>query len=160
MPPYQGGGEMISEVSFDGTTFNEIPWKFEAGTPHISGVIAFGAALNLINEIGFEKIRQHEIELLKSATDGLKKVPGLKIYGEAPEKSGVISFNIEGIHPYDLGMLLDKSGIAVRTGHLCADTVMQHFGIEGCVRISFGIYNTPEEVQTFLATLNKIRLMF
>lgn len=160
MPPYQGGGEMISEVSFEGTTFNELPWKFEAGTPHISGVIAFGAALNLINEVGFENIRRHEIELLTFATDGLKEIPSMKIYGEAPEKSGVISFNIEGIHPYDLGMLFDKSGIAVRTGHLCADTVMQHFGIEGCVRISFGIYNTLEEVETFLATLNKIRQMF
>lgn len=160
MPPYQGGGEMISEVSFEGTTFNELPYKFEAGTPHISGVIAFGAALMLIEETGFEHIRKHEIALLKAATDGLKNIPGMKIYGESSEKSGVISFNIEGIHPYDFGMLLDKSGIAVRTGHLCADTVMQHYGIEGCLRISFGMYNTLEEVETFLKTLSKLKNMF
>lgn len=160
IPPYQGGGEMIAEVSFEGTTFNELPWKFEAGTPNITGVIAFGAALKLMEECGFGNIRKHETGLLKAATDGLKKIPGIIIYGEAPEKSGVISFNIDGIHPYDLGMLLDKSGIAVRTGHLCADTVMAHFGIEGCVRISFGMYNTVDEVEAFLKTLNKIRLMF
>jgi len=160
MPPYQGGGEMISEVSFEGTTFNELPYKFEAGTPHISGVIAFGAALRFIEETGFETIRKHELELFRIATEGLKQIPGIQFYGEAPEKSGVISFNIEGIHPYDLGMLLDKSGIAVRTGHLCADTVMQHYNIQGCIRISFGIYNTVEEVETFLATFNKIRMMF
>jgi cysteine desulfurase/selenocysteine lyase len=160
MPPYQGGGEMIAEVSFDGTTYNEIPWKFEAGTPNITSVIAFGAAISFLNETGIENIRKHETELLKVATQGLKNIPGMKIYGEAPEKSGVISFNIEGIHSYDLGMLLDKMGIAVRTGHLCADTVMEHFGIEGCLRISFGMYNTADEVETFLATLNKIRLMF
>lgn len=160
MPPYQGGGEMISEVSFEGTTFNELPYKFEAGTPHISGVIAFGAALSVLQETGFENIRKHEIELLNIATEGLNQIPGINIYGQSSEKSGVISFNIEGIHPYDLGMLLDKSGIAVRTGHLCADTVMQHFGIVGCVRISFGIYNTMEEVKVFLTTLNKLRLMF
>jgi cysteine desulfurase / selenocysteine lyase len=160
MPPYQGGGEMIAEVSFEGTTFNDLPWKFEAGTPNITSVIAFGATISLLNETGIENIRKHEIELLNIATQGLKNIPGMKIYGEAPEKSGVISFNIEGIHSYDLGMLLDKMGIAVRTGHLCADTVMAHFGIEGCVRISFGMYNTTDEVETFLATLNKIRLMF
>ena len=160
IPPYQGGGEMIAEVSFDGTTFNELPYKFEAGTPNITGVIAFGAALRFIEETGFDNIRIHELELLKVATDGLKNIPGMIIFGEALEKSGVISFNIEGIHPYDLGTLLDKSGIAVRTGHLCADTVMQHYNIHGCIRISFGIYNTLEEIETFLAILNKIRLMF
>ena len=160
MPPYQGGGEMIAEVTFDGTTFNELPYKFEAGTPNITGVIAFGAAIDLISETGLQNIAEWEHELLKYATSKLKEVPGIRIYGEAPEKSSVISFNIEGIHFYDLGMLLDKMGIAVRTGHLCADTVMQHFGIQGCVRISFGMYNTKEEIDVFLAALNKIRLMF
>lgn len=160
MPPYQGGGEMISEVSFDGTTFNELPYKFEAGTPNITSVIAFGAAIDFINETGLQNIAEWEHGLLKYATSKLKEIPGIKIYGEAPEKSGVISFNIEGIHSYDLGMLLDKMGIALRTGHLCADTVMQHFDIQGCVRISFGMYNTKEEVDVFLVALNKVRLMF
>jgi len=160
MSPYQGGGEMISEVSFDGTTFNELPFKFEAGTPNITGVIAFGAAIDLINEISLQNIAGWEHGLLEYATLKLKEIEGIKIYGEAHEKSGVISFNIEGIHSYDLGMLFDKLGIAVRTGHLCADTVMQHFGIQGCVRISFGMYNTKEEIDMFLEALNKIRVMF
>jgi cysteine desulfurase/selenocysteine lyase len=160
MPPYQGGGEMISEVSFDGTTFNELPYKFEAGTPNITSVIAFGAAINFINETGLQNIAEWEHSLLEYATSKLKEIPGIKIYGEAPEKSSVISFNIDGIHSYDLGMLLDKMGIAVRTGHLCADTVMQHYGIQGCVRISFGMYNTKAEVDDFMEALNKVRLMF
>lgn len=160
MPPYQGGGEMISEVSFEGTTFNELPYKFEAGTPHISGVIAFGAALSFLNETGLAEIARWEHNLLEYATEKLKTFPDIRIYGEAPEKSGVISFNIDGIHPYDLGMLLDKMGIAVRTGHLCADTVMAHFGIEGCMRISFGLYNTKEEIDIFLETLLRIKKMF
>ena len=160
MPPYQGGGEMIAEVSFEGTTFNDLPYKFEAGTPNITSVIAFGAAIDFINETGLQNIAEWERSLLEYATSKLKEIPGIKIYGEAPEKSGVISFNIDGIHSYDLGMLLDKMGIAVRTGHLCADTVMQHFGIQGCVRISFGMYNTKDEVDVFLVALNKVRLMF
>ncbi len=160
MPPYQGGGEMISEVSFEGTTFNELPYKFEAGTPHISGVIAFGAALGLMNKIGLENMAAWEHSLLVYATQKLKEIEGMKIYGEAPRKSGVISFNIEGIHSYDLGMLLDKMGIALRTGHLCADTVMAHYGIQGCVRISFGIYNTKDEIDVFIAALNKVKAMF
>jgi cysteine desulfurase/selenocysteine lyase len=160
MPPYQGGGEMIAEVSFDGTTFNELPYKYEAGTPNITSVIAFGAAIDLINETGLQNIAEWEQSLLEYATSKLKEIPGIRIYGEVPEKSSVISFNIDGIHSYDLGMLLDKMGIAVRTGHLCADTVMQHFGIQGCVRISFGMYNTKAEIDVFLAALNKIRLMF
>jgi cysteine desulfurase / selenocysteine lyase len=160
MPPYQGGGEMISEVSFDGTTFNELPYKFEAGTPNITSVIAFGAAIDLIIETGLQNIAEWENNLLEYATSKLKEIPEIKIYGEAPEKSSVISFNIDGIHSYDLGMLLDKMGIAVRTGHLCADTVMQHFGIQGCVRISFGMYNTKAEIDVFIAALNKVRLMF
>ena len=160
MPPYQGGGEMIAEVSFDGTTFNELPFKFEAGTPNINGVISYGAAIDLINETGLKNIAAREHELLVYATSKLKQIEGLKIYGEAPEKSGVIAFNIDGVHAYDLAMLLDKMGIALRSGHLCADTVMIHFGIQGCVRISFGMYNTQAEIDTFLQALNKVRLMF
>ena len=160
MPPYQGGGQMISEVSFDGTTFNELPYKFEAGTPNISSLAAFGAAIDFLNEIGIETVAHWEHELLDYATAKLKEIEGLRIYGEAPGKSGVISFNIDGIHSYDLGMLLDKMGIALRTGHLCADTVMAHYGMQGCVRISFGMYNTKEEVDVFLAALDKVRMMF
>lgn len=159
MPPYQGGGQMISEVSFDGTTFNDLPYKFEAGTPNISGLAAFGAAIDLVNKIGVENIGRHEHELLEYATEKLKAIDGLKIYGEAPHKSGVICFNIDGIHSYDLGMLIDKMGIAIRTGHHCADPVMQHFGITACARISFGMYNTKEEIDIFMEALNKAIMM-
>ncbi len=160
MPPYQGGGEMISEVSFEGTTFNELPYKFEAGTPNITSVIAFGAAIDFINETGLTAIAAWEHELLEYATSKLKEVEGIIFYGEAPQKSSVISFNIEGIHSYDLGMLLDKMGIAVRTGHHCADTVMQHFGIQGTIRVSFAMYNTKEEIDVFIAALKKVMKMF
>ncbi len=160
MPPYQGGGEMISEVSFEGTTYNELPYKFEAGTPNITSVIAFGATIDFINDIGLKNIAEWEKQLLDYANSQLKQIAGLRIYGNAPEKSGVISFNVEGIHSYDLGMLLDKMGVAVRTGHLCADTVMQHFGIQGCTRISFGMYNTKEEVDRFMEALKKVLSIF
>ena len=160
MPPYQGGGEMISEVSFKKTTFNEIPFKFEAGTPNITSVIAFGAAINFLNETGIENISAWEQDLLQYATAKLKDIEGLKIFGEAPQKSGVISFNIEGVHPYDLGMLLDKSGFAVRTGHHCAEPVMNHFDISGTVRVSFGMYNTKEEIDKLVETVIKLKAMF
>ena len=160
IPPYQGGGEMISEVSFTGTSYNVIPYKFEAGTPNITSVAAFGAAIDMINEIGIDQVAAHENELMKYATSELKQIPGIKIYGESENKSGVISFNIDGVHSYDLGMLLDKMGIAVRTGHHCADPVMQHYGIQGNVRISFGIYNTLEEIDVFIAALKKAVAMF
>jgi cysteine desulfurase/selenocysteine lyase len=159
MPPYQGGGEMISEVRFSGTTFNELPYKFEAGTPHITGVVGFGAALSFISAIGIEKITDHEQMLMEHATQKLREFEGMKIYGNSRHKSGVIAFNIENIHPYDIGMLLDKMGIAVRTGHHCADPVMEHFQIAGTVRISFGIYNTLEEIDQFIDALKKVRLM-
>nr|WP_320020964.1 cysteine desulfurase [uncultured Draconibacterium sp.] len=159
IPPYQGGGQMISEVSFDGTTFNELPYKFEAGTPNISGLAAFGAAIDLVNEIGVENIGRREHELLEYATEKLKAIKGLKIYGEAPQKSGVICFNIDGIHSYDLGILIDKMGIAIRTGHHCAHPVMQHFEISACARISFGMYNTKEEIDIFMEALNKAIMM-
>lgn len=159
MPPYQGGGEMISEVTFEKTTFNELPYKFEAGTPNITSVIAFGAAVDLLLETGLENILAWEKELLHLATSKLKEIPGIKIYGEAPEKSSVISFNVGEIHPYDIGMLLDKMGIAVRTGHHCADPVMQHYGVSGTVRVSFGMYNTKEEIEMFLEALKKVITM-
>jgi cysteine desulfurase/selenocysteine lyase len=159
MPPYQGGGEMIAEVSFKETTFNELPYKFEAGTPHITGVAGLGAALAFLKEIGFERIQAHEKELMDYATRGLEAMGHVTIYGTSSEKSGVISFNLDGIHPYDVGMLLDKMGIAVRTGHHCADPVMMHFQIPGTVRISFGIYNTKEEIDLFLDALEKTREM-
>ncbi len=159
IPPYQGGGEMISEVSFEGTTFNELPYKFEAGTPHITGVIAFGCAIDLVNEIGLKNLTEWEHSLMEYATTRLLEIDGMKIYGEAPQKSGVVSFNIEGVHSYDLGALIDKMGVAVRTGHLCADTVMTHYNIPGCVRISFGMYNTLAEIDAFISALNKVRMM-
>ena len=156
MPPYQGGGEMIAEVTFEKTTFNEIPYKFEAGTPNITSVVAFGAAIDLIEETCLEKIGAWEQKILQYATAKLKEIPGVKIYGEAPEKSSVISFNVGEIHPYDIGMLLDKMGIAVRTGHHCADPVMQHFGIQGTVRVSLGMYSTTEEIDILISALKKI----
>jgi cysteine desulfurase/selenocysteine lyase len=159
MPPYQGGGEMISEVSFENTTFNEIPYKFEAGTPNITSVIAFGAAIDLIEEIGLQNIANWERDLLNYATSKLKEIPGTKIYGEAPEKSSVISFNVGDTHPYDIGMLIDKMGIAVRTGHHCADPVMQHYNVPGTIRVSFGMYNTKKEIDLFIEALKKVLVM-
>jgi cysteine desulfurase/selenocysteine lyase len=156
MPPYQGGGEMIAEVSFEKTTFSEIPFKFEAGTPNITGVIAFGAAIDLLIETGLENISAWEQELLAYATSQLKEMEGLRIYGEAPKKSGVISFNIAGIHPFDLGTMLDKTGVAVRTGHHCADPLMKFYDIPGTIRASFGLYNTKEEIDRFIQSLNKV----
>ncbi len=155
LPPYQGGGEMVGEVSFEKTTFNEIPFKYEAGTPNITGVIGLGAAIALLQETGIEAIADWEQRLLAYATERLKNIEGVKIYGEAPRKSAVISFNIDGIHPYDLGTMLDKTGVAVRTGHHCADPLMKHFDIQGTVRASLGIYNTMEEIDLFLENLQK-----
>lgn len=160
MPPYQGGGEMISEVSFAGTSFNELPYKFEAGTPNISGVIGFGAAIDYLQNLGLETVSRVETELLNYATAELNKIPGMKIYGTQAEKSGVISFNVEGVHFFDLGTMLDKFGIAVRTGHHCADPLMDHFGIQGTVRVSFAFYNTLEEVDLFIEALKKVIQMF
>ncbi len=160
MPPYQSGGEMISEVRFSGTTFNELPYKFEAGTPNVTGVIGLGAAIDYLLEAGFENISAHEQDLLKYATGKLQTIPGMKIYGESKNKSGVISFNVEGIHSFDLGTMLDKMGIAVRTGHHCADPVMQHFNIPGTVRMSFGIYNTRDEIDAFIKALEKVISLF
>ncbi len=156
MPPYQGGGEMISEVTFEKTTFSEIPFKFEAGTPNIAGVISFGGAIDMMTDTGLINIAEWEKDLLHYATEKLQSFKGLTIYGNSQHKSGVISFNIDGIHPYDLGMLLDKSGIAVRSGHHCADPLMSFYNIPGTVRVSFGIYNTAEEIDRFINALQKI----
>lgn len=159
LPPYQGGGEMIAEVTFEKTTYADLPHKFEAGTPNICGGIAFGAALDYLNAIGMENIAQYEHELLTYATERLLNIEGLKIYGTAKEKTSVISFNIEGIHPYDIGTILDKLGIAVRTGHHCAQPVMDFFGIPGTVRASFSFYNTKEEVDRLVKAVERARSM-
>lgn len=159
LPPYQGGGEMIAEVTFEKTTYADLPHKFEAGTPNICGGIAFGAALGYMNSIGFETIAEYEHGLLEYATQELLKIPGLKIYGTAKNKTSVISFNIEGIHPYDIGSILDKLGIAVRTGHHCAQPIMDFYKIPGTVRASFAFYNTMNEVDVLVAGVRKAKSM-
>ena len=155
LPPFQGGGEMIAEVTFEKTTYADLPHKFEAGTPNIAGGIAFGIALDYINAIGINKIANYEEALLQYATDELSKIPGLKIYGTASKKTAVISFNLEGIHPYDIGSILDKLGIAVRTGHHCAQPIMDYYQIPGTVRASFSFYNTFEEIDRMVEALIK-----
>lgn len=150
MPPYQGGGEMIKTVSFDKTTFNELPFKFEAGTPNIEAAICLGAAVDYISEIGIENIRQYEAELLVYATEKLSAIPGIKFIGTAANKASVISFIIENVHPYDVGVILDQLGIAVRTGHHCTQPVMDFFGIPGTIRASFSFYNTTQEIDVFV----------
>ena len=155
LPPYQGGGEMIATVTFEKTTYADLPHKFEAGTPNIAGGIAFGAALDYMNSIGFNEIAAYEEELLNHATTALKQIPGVKIYGEASEKTAVISFNVEGIHPYDIGSILDQMGIAVRTGHHCAQPIMDYYQIPGTVRASFSFYNTKEEIDRMVEGLKK-----
>ncbi|MEM6516107.1 MAG: cysteine desulfurase [Bacteroidota bacterium] len=161
LPPYQGGGEMIAEVTFENTTYADLPHKFEAGTPNICGGIAFGAALDYMNSIGFEAIAQYEQQLLEYATKQLAEIEGIKIYGpkDLNAKTSVVSFNIEGIHPYDIGTILDKMGIAVRTGHHCAQPIMDFFQIPGTVRASFAFYNTMEEVDALVAGVKKAKMM-
>ncbi|MAQ62307.1 MAG: cysteine desulfurase CsdA [Flavobacteriales bacterium] len=155
LPPYQGGGEMISEVTFEKTTYADLPHKFEAGTPNIAGGIAFGEALDYLNAIGMKNIADYEAKLLKYATDKLKNIPGLKVYGLANNKTAVISFNVEGIHPYDIGSILDKMGIAVRTGHHCAQPIMDFYKIPGTVRASFSFYNTFQEIDIMVKAVKK-----
>ncbi len=157
MDPYQGGGEMIKEVTFEKTTYGDIPYKFEAGTPNIADVIAFKEAIRFIDSLGKkEDLLRYEQELLYAATEKIKEIPGLKIIGEAKEKIGVLSFVIDGLHHFDLGMMLDARGIAVRTGHHCTQPLMHRFGIEGTTRASFSIYNTLEEISTFVENLKQI----
>ncbi len=159
MPPFLGGGEMIEHVTFEKTTFNVIPYKFEAGTPNFTEVIGMGAAIDYINSIGFEEIVKYEHEIYEYATSELKAINGLRIVGETDNKSSVISFLVGSIHPYDMGMFLDKMGFAVRTGHHCAEPIMQHFNIPGTVRVSFAFYNTKEEVDLFVAAVKKTTAM-
>ena len=159
MPPYQGGGEMIQHVSFERTTFNELPFKFEAGTPDYIGTTALATALDYVSAIGMEQIAAHEHELLSYATQRMEQIPGMRIVGRAKQKSGVISFLVGDIHHFDMGTLLDRLGIAVRTGHHCAQPLMIRLGIEGTVRASFGLYNTKEEVDTLVAGIERVSRM-
>ena len=159
LPPYQGGGEMIDEVSFEKTTYSDLPNKFEPGTPNIAGVIASGIALDYINNIGLEEIKEYEDYLVDYATKKLLEINGLKIYGESKNKTSVISFNIGDIHPYDIGSLIDNLGIAVRTGHHCAQPIMDYFKIPGTIRVSFCFYNTTDEIDSLVSALNKASTM-
>ena len=159
LPPYQGGGEMIENVTFERTTYNQLPFKFEAGTPSVGDVIGLGEAINFMQEVGVDNIAAHEDDLLRFATDGLSRIPGARIFGTAPHKTSVLSFLIGDAHPYDVGTLLDQLGIAVRTGHHCTQPIMDRYGIPGTVRASFAVYNTREEVETFLAALERIMPM-
>ena len=155
LPPYEGGGEMIATVSFEKTTYAGLPHKFEAGTPNICGGIAFGAGLDYMNAVGFNNIASYEHELLEYGTQELLKIEGLKIYGTTAKKTAVISFNVGGIHPYDIGAILDKLGIAVRTGHHCAQPIMDFYQIPGTIRASFSFYNTKEEIDIFVSGVKR-----
>lgn len=156
MPPYQGGGDMIKEVKLEQSTYNTLPHKFEAGTPNIAGGIGLGTAFEFLNSLDMDKVHKHEQELLEYATSALKKIEGIQFYGQAKEKTSVISFLIEGLHPYDVGTLLDKMGIAVRTGHHCTQPIMDQFCIPGTIRVSFALYNTKEEIDVFIRALERI----
>lgn len=159
LPPYQGGGEMIKEVTFEKTSYAGLPHKFEAGTPNISGGIAFGVAIDYLNSIDFNEIEKYETSLLVYATKSLLDIDGLKIYGTGPDKTAVISFNIKGIHPYDIGTIVDKLGVAVRTGHHCAQPIMDYYKIPGTVRASFAFYNTKEEIDLLVKAVKRAQLM-
>ena len=160
MPPYQGGGDMIRSVTFEKTTFNALPYKFEAGTPNIAGGIAFGAALDYVSALGLDRIAAHEHDLLAYATAKLGEIEGLRIVGTAREKAGVLSFVLDGVHPHDIGTVLDREGIAVRTGHHCAQPVMDRYGLPATARASFGLYNTRGEVDALVAAIHKVIGMF
>ncbi|MHB8653960.1 MAG: SufS family cysteine desulfurase [Terriglobia bacterium] len=160
MPPYQGGGDMISSVTFEKTLYNVIPYKFEAGTPNIAGVIGLGAGIDYVNRVGLEKIAAYEHELLTYATEQLTKIPGLRIIGTSKEKAAVLSFVLEGVHPHDAGTILDQEGIAVRTGHHCAQPVMNRFGIPATTRASLAFYNTKEEVDALVRGIKKVQEIF
>ncbi len=159
LPPYQGGGEMIATVTFEKTTYAELPHKFEAGTPNIAGGIVLGVAVDYMNSIGFDNIAKQELELLNYGTKKLLEIEGLKIFGTAKEKTSVISFNIDGIHPYDIGTIIDKKGIAVRTGHHCAQPIMDYFQIPGTIRASFAFYNTKDEIDVMVEAVKKAKTM-
>jgi cysteine desulfurase/selenocysteine lyase len=160
MPPYQGGGDMISSVTFEKTLYNKLPHKFEAGTPHMEGAIGLGAALEYVNRLGIENIQAHEQDVLAYATEQVSAIPGTRLIGTAREKTGVLSFVLEPIHPHDIGTILDQEGIAIRTGHHCAQPVMQRFGVPATARASFGLYNTRQDVDALVRGLNKVREVF
>ena len=160
MPPYQGGGDMISAVTFEKTTYNSLPYKFEAGTPHIAGGIGLGAAVDYISEVGLERVTAYEQDLLAYATRQVSRIPGLRIIGTAREKAGVLSFVLEGVHPHDIGTILDREGIAVRAGHHCAMPVMERFGVPATTRASFACYNTKEEVDALVTGIQKVQEVF
>ena len=160
MPPYQGGGDMISSVTFENTTYNRLPYKFEAGTPHIAGAVGLGAAIEYVTAIGLETIAAYEHELLAEATARLAAMPEVRLIGTAQEKTGVLSFVMEGIHPHDIGTVLDREGIAIRAGHHCAQPVMQRFGISATARASFGLYNTQAEIDALVAGIHKVLEVF
>ena len=160
MPPYQGGGDMISSVTFEKTIYNKLPYKFEAGTPHMAGAIGLGAAIEYVNGLGMDNIAAHEHELLAYATETVSAIPGIRLIGTAKEKAGVLSFVLDSIHPHDIGTILDQEGIAIRTGHHCAQPVMQRFGIAATARASFALYNTREEVDALVEGIQKVREVF
>ena len=160
MPPYQGGGDMISSVTFEKTTYNEIPYKFEAGTPHIAGAIGLGAAIKYLTGLGFDQVALHERELLAYATDALQQIPGLKLIGTAPEKASILSFVMEGIHPHDIGTIVDREGVAIRTGHHCTQPVMDRFGIPATARASLAMYNTRNDIDALVVALEQVRRVF
>ena len=160
MPPWQGGGDMILTVSFSGTTYNDLPYRFEAGTPNISGAVGLGAAVDYLSAIGMHRIAAWEKELLAYATDGLSAIQGLELFGTAAHKAGVLSFNVDGIHAHDLGTILDHHGVAIRTGHHCAMPVMALFGIAGTARASLALYNTREDIDQLIAALTQAIEMF
>ncbi|MDO8462376.1 MAG: cysteine desulfurase [Deltaproteobacteria bacterium] len=160
MPPYQGGGDMIRSVTFEKTTYNQLPYKFEAGTPNIAGAIGLGAAIDYLRTIDFEKAAHHERELLAYATETLQSIPGVRIIGTAKNKASVISFSLEGVHPHDIGTILDQEGVAIRTGHHCAQPLMKRFGVPATARISLAFYNTREEIDIFIRSLKKVKEVF
>jgi cysteine desulfurase/selenocysteine lyase len=160
MPPYQGGGEMISSVTFEKTLYNKLPFKFEAGTPDVSGAIGLGAAIEYMNEVGLDRIAEYEHELVAYATQKIPAIPGVHLIGTAQERAGVVSFVIDRIHPHDIGTILDQEGIAIRTGHHCAQPIMQRFGIPATARASFAFYNTKEEVDALAQGILKVKEVF
>jgi cysteine desulfurase/selenocysteine lyase len=160
MPPYQGGGDMISSVTFEKTTYNKVPHKFEAGTPDMAGAIGLKVALEYLDGLGMDNIASHESELLAYATDAISVIPGVRVIGTASEKTGVLSFVMDGVHPHDVGTVLDQEGIAIRTGHHCAQPVMERFGVEATARASFGIYNTKREIDALVRGIQKVKEVF
>lgn len=160
IPPWQGGGDMISSVTFEGSTWNVLPYKFEAGTPHIEGAVGLGAAIDYISAIGMTRIEAHERELLAYGTESLKTVPGLKLIGTAPKKASILSFVMEGVHPHDVGTIVDRQGVAIRTGHHCAQPVMDRFGIPGTARASLALYNTREDIDRLVSALMQVNEVF